>query len=111
MRGDDPDIALKILVIVHRMATNRLGFGGIYSALNDRTSEGMKQGMQDGTGWPVRPFLTFALPIVAKPAPEVQPAPGARGLCRPTCRGCVARTAHCYVETCRHAGRGRDHHW
>lgn len=60
-----PDIALKILVIVHRMAANRLGFGGIYSALNDKTSEGMKQGMQDGTGWPVRPLLSFALPIVA----------------------------------------------
>lgn len=60
-----PDIAVKILVIVHRMAANRLGFGGIYSALNDKTSEAMKQGMQDGTGWPVRPFLGFALPIVA----------------------------------------------
>jgi len=60
-----PDIAVKILVIVHRMAANRLGFGGIYSALNDKTSESMKQGMQDGTGWPVRPFLGFALPIVA----------------------------------------------
>lgn len=60
-----PDLAVKILVIVHRMAANRLGFGGIYSALNDKTSEGMKQGMQDGTGWPVRPFLCFALPIAA----------------------------------------------
>ena len=60
-----PDIEVKILVIVHRMAANRLGFGGIYSALNDKTSEAMKQGMQDGTGWPVRPFLGFALPIVA----------------------------------------------
>jgi len=60
-----PDLAVKILVIVHRMAANRLGFGGIYSALNDKTSEAMKQGMQDGTGWPVRPFLSFALPIVA----------------------------------------------
>lgn len=60
-----PDNAVKILVIVHRMAANRLGFGGIYSALNDKTSEAMKQGMQDGTGWPVRPFLSFALPLVA----------------------------------------------
>jgi DNA helicase-2/ATP-dependent DNA helicase PcrA len=60
-----PDLAVKILVIVHRMAANRLGFGGIYSALNDRTSDAMKQGMQDGTGWPVRPFLKFALPIAA----------------------------------------------
>lgn len=69
MNNDDgwvtPDIAVKILVIVHRMAANRLGFGGIYSALNDKTSEAMKQGMQDGTGWPVRPFLSFVLPIVA----------------------------------------------
>ena len=60
-----PDDGVKILVIVHRMAANRLGFGGIYSALNDKTSEAMKQGLQDGTGWPVRPFLSFALPIVA----------------------------------------------
>ncbi|ARP85308.1 UvrD-helicase domain-containing protein [Bordetella genomosp. 9] len=60
-----PDLAVKILVIVHRMAANRLGFGGIYSALNDKTSDAMKQGMQDGTGWPVRPFLSFTLPIVA----------------------------------------------
>ncbi|MBV6778680.1 UvrD-helicase domain-containing protein [Xanthomonas euvesicatoria] len=60
-----PDLGVKILVIVHRMAASRLGFGGIYSALNDKTSEAMKQGMQDGTGWPVRPFLSFALPIVA----------------------------------------------
>lgn len=60
-----PDLAVKILVIVHRMAANRLGFGGIYAALNDKTSDAMKQGMQDGTGWPVRPFLSFALPIVA----------------------------------------------
>jgi DNA helicase II / ATP-dependent DNA helicase PcrA len=60
-----PDIAVKILVIVHRMAANRLGFGGIYAALNDKTSAAMKKGMQDGTGWPVRPFLDFALPIVA----------------------------------------------
>lgn len=61
-----PDLAVKILVIVHRMAANRLGFGGIYSALNDKTLDAMKQGMQDGTGWPVRPFLCFALPIVAE---------------------------------------------
>lgn len=60
-----PDLAVKILVIVHRMAANRLGFGGIYAALNDQTSDAMKQGMQDGTGWPVQPFLKFALPLIA----------------------------------------------
>lgn len=61
----NPDIGVKILVIVHRMAADRLGFGGIYSALNDGTSDAMKQGMQDGTGWPVRPFLSLALPLAA----------------------------------------------
>lgn len=60
-----PDLDVKILVIVHRMAANRLGFGGIYSALNDKTSDAMKQGMQEGTGWPVQPFLKLALPLVA----------------------------------------------
>lgn len=60
-----PDTAVKILVIMHRIAANRLGFGGIYSALSDKTSDAMKLGMQDGTGWPVRPFLSFALPVIA----------------------------------------------
>ena len=64
-RWTTPDLAVKILVIVHRMAADRLGFGGIYSALNDKTSDAMKQGLQDGRGWPFRPFLKFALPIVA----------------------------------------------
>lgn len=60
-----PDLAVKILVIVHRIAAKRLGFGSIYAALNDRAPESIKQGMQDGTGWPVRPFLSFALPLVS----------------------------------------------
>lgn len=60
-----PDAAVKILVIVHRIAAMRLGFGSIYAALNDKAPESIKQGMQDGTGWPVRPFLGFALPLVS----------------------------------------------
>ncbi|MEW6370122.1 MAG: UvrD-helicase domain-containing protein [Pseudomonadota bacterium] len=60
-----PDLAVKILVIVHRIAAKRLGFGSIYAALNDRAPESIKQGMQDGTGWPLRPFLGFVLPLVA----------------------------------------------
>lgn len=59
-----PELAVKILVIVHRMAANRLGFGGIFAALNDRAPESIKQGMLDGTGWPLRPFLDFVLPLV-----------------------------------------------
>lgn len=66
--GDDgwttPELATKVLVIVHRIAAKRLGFEGIYAALNDRAPDAIKEGMQDGTGWPVRPFITFALPMV-----------------------------------------------
>lgn len=60
-----PELAVKILVIVHRIAAKRLGFGSIYAALNDRAPESIKQGMQDGTGWPVRPFLSFVLPLAS----------------------------------------------
>lgn len=60
-----PDLAVKILVIVHRIAAKRLGWGNIYAALNDKAPDSIKQGMQDGTGWPLRPFLGFVLPLVA----------------------------------------------
>jgi len=60
-----PDLAVKILVIVHRIAAKRLGWGNIYAALNDQAPDSIKQGMQDGTGWPLRPFLGFVLPLVA----------------------------------------------
>lgn len=60
-----PELAVKILVIVHRIAAKRLGFGSVYAALNDRAPDSIKQGMQDGTGWPVRPFLNFVLPLVS----------------------------------------------
>jgi DNA helicase-2/ATP-dependent DNA helicase PcrA len=60
-----PELATKVLVIVHRIAAKRLGFEGIYAALSEKVPEAIKEGMQDGTGWPVRPFLTFALPLVA----------------------------------------------
>lgn len=60
-----PELATKVLVIVHRIAAKRLGFEGIYAALSEKVPEAIKEGMQDGTGWPVRPFLNFALPLVA----------------------------------------------
>ena len=55
----------KVLVIVHRMAANRLGFGGLYAAMNDGASDSLKQGFQDGTAWPLRPFLSFLMPLVS----------------------------------------------
>lgn len=56
--------AVKFLVIVHRMAANRLGFGNLYSALNDRAPEKFKSGFLDGTAWPMRHFINFILPLV-----------------------------------------------
>ncbi|MDB5346033.1 MAG: uncharacterized protein JWP89_4410 [Schlesneria sp.] len=66
--NDDPEWLhgdkVKLLVIVHRMAANRLGFGELYSALNDRAPEKFKNGFLDGSAWPVRPFNSFVLPLV-----------------------------------------------
>lgn len=55
---------IKLLVIVHRMAANRLGFGELYSALNDKAPDKFKNGFLDGSAWPVRPFNNFVLPLV-----------------------------------------------
>lgn len=60
-----PELAVKILVIVHRIAAKRLGWEGIFSALSEQAPDNIKQGLLDGKGWPVQPFLNFVLPIVA----------------------------------------------
>lgn len=54
---------LKTLVIVHRMAAKRLGFPDLYAAMNDQAPSVLKDGLQDGTAWPVKPFLSFVLPL------------------------------------------------
>jgi len=59
-----PEDAVKILVIVHRIAAKRLGWAGIYSALNDQAPTSFKQGLLDGTCWPVRQLLGFVVPLV-----------------------------------------------
>lgn len=55
--------ALRLLVLVHRMAAARLGFPNLYSALNDRSSEDLSSGLIDGTAWVVRPFLSYIMPV------------------------------------------------
>jgi DNA helicase-2/ATP-dependent DNA helicase PcrA len=60
-----PELAVKILVIVHRIAAKRLGWDGIFAALSERAPDSIKQGLLDGTAWPVQPFLGFVLPLVA----------------------------------------------
>lgn len=57
--------AVKVLVIVHRMAAKRMGFGDLYAALNDKAPEKFKNGFLDGTAWPVRHFYNFILPLVS----------------------------------------------
>ncbi len=52
---------VKVLVIVHRMAARRLGFGRLYAALNDNAPSAFKDGFIDATAWPIRPFHQFAL--------------------------------------------------
>lgn len=62
---DEGNDTVKLLVIVHRMAATRLGFGDLYAALNDKAPEKFKNGFLDGTAWPVRPFNRFILPLVS----------------------------------------------
>jgi DNA helicase II / ATP-dependent DNA helicase PcrA len=62
---DQGNEAVKVLVIVHRMAAKRLGFSDLYAALNDRAPEKFKNGFLDGTAWPLRPFISFVLPLVS----------------------------------------------
>ncbi len=57
------DDVVKVLVIVHRMAATRLGFGDLYAALNDKAPDAFKNGFLDASAWPVRPLMQFALPL------------------------------------------------
>lgn len=61
---DESKEAVKLLVIVHRMAAKRLGFSDLYAALNDEAPEKFKNGFLDATAWPVRPFNNFVLPLI-----------------------------------------------
>ena len=54
---------VKMLVIVHRMAAKRLGFGDLYAALNDKAPDAFKNGFLDATAWPLRPLSSFLLPL------------------------------------------------
>jgi len=55
---------VKQLVIVHRIAANRLGFSNLYSALNDRSTASIKDGLTEGDHWTLRPFLLYILPLI-----------------------------------------------
>ena len=61
---EEDEEALRLLVLVHRMAATRLGFPNLYSSLNDKSPEELSSGLIDGTAWVVRPFLSYVLPAV-----------------------------------------------
>lgn len=62
--SDAPEADVKVLVIAHRMAARRLGFGALYDAYHDKTSETLKEGFDEGTHWSVLPFLRLLMPLV-----------------------------------------------
>lgn len=55
---------VKILIIVHRMAAIRLGFPNLYASMNDTAPSAFKDGLLDGSAWPLKPFMNFVLPVV-----------------------------------------------
>lgn len=61
--SEDRAADVRALVVVHRMAATRLGFPNLYAALNDDAPPSLKEGLKDGTAWPLRPFLTYLLPL------------------------------------------------
>lgn len=62
--GDDKDGELRILVIVHRMAANRLGFPALYSTFNDKVPDKYGSHFQEGDGWLLSPITKFCLPLI-----------------------------------------------
>lgn len=62
--SDRPEADVKVLVIAHRMAASRLGFGSLYEAFHDKTPEVLKDGFDKGSHWSVQPFLKFLMPLI-----------------------------------------------
>lgn len=55
---------VRVFVIVHRMAANRLGFGELFSAFNDSgPPQRFKDGFREGAHWALNPFLRTLLPL------------------------------------------------
>ena len=63
--GDAAEADVRLLVLVHRMAAIRLGFPNLYAALHDKAPDSFREGLQDGTAWPLRIATQQILPLVA----------------------------------------------
>ncbi|MBW0252468.1 UvrD-helicase domain-containing protein [Cellulomonas sp. PS-H5] len=57
------DGGAKILMIVHRMAARRLGFGALYAAFSDNKANSLDQAFSEGVAWPLAPFRDVILPL------------------------------------------------
>jgi len=55
---------LKVLMIEHRMAANRLGFGELFSAFSDRSTDSLKTSFKEGTCWALQTFQRIILPLI-----------------------------------------------
>jgi len=63
-QSDEPEADVRLLVLVHRMAATRLGFPTLYAALHDKAPSSLKDGLEDGTAWPLRALVRHVLPAV-----------------------------------------------
>lgn len=62
--ADGKESHVRMLVLVHRIAANRLGFPALYAALNDNGSNSLREGLLEGNAWVLKPFLEYLLPLV-----------------------------------------------
>lgn len=65
---DGPEDGVRVLVLVHRMAAERLGFAGLYAALHDDSPTELKEGLVDGGSWPLKVFVDYLLPLTEEHA-------------------------------------------
>ena len=63
-QSDEEDGNVRMLVLVHRIAASRLGFPDLYASLHDNGAATLKDGLQEGTAWVLRPFISYLLPLV-----------------------------------------------
>lgn len=54
----------RTLVIARRMAAARLGYGELFSAFNEGTSDSVHDRFDDGTIWPLVPFVRDLIPMI-----------------------------------------------
>jgi DNA helicase-2/ATP-dependent DNA helicase PcrA len=62
--SNDVNDGVRILVLVHRTAANRLGFARLYEAMNDDAPDSFRMGFAEGESWVLRPFMSFLLPLL-----------------------------------------------